>query len=99
MYEESLHVQRNRRLLSSPWFDASQRPRISLYWWTAARYWVQTDNAYVTGNLVPVTAQATGIVTQVLFEETQFVNRGDVMIRLDEHEAYAALGQARGPAG
>src|SRR4029079_10774331 len=71
----------------------------AVYWWTSARHWVQTDNAYVTGNLVPVTAQATRIVTHVLFEETQFVNRGDIMIRLDEHEASAALGQARGRLG
>jgi membrane fusion protein (multidrug efflux system) len=68
-------------------------------WWTHDRFWVSTDNAYVTGNLVPVAAQATGIITQVLAEETQFVNRGDLMIRLDEHLAYAALGRARGHLG
>ena len=99
MYEESLQVQRNRRLLIVVVVLCLAAAAYLTYWWTAARYWVQTDNAYVTGNLVPVTAQATGIVTQVLFEETQFVNRGDVMIRLDEHEAYAALGQARGRLG
>ncbi|MGB3396472.1 MAG: HlyD family secretion protein [Nitrospira sp.] len=48
---------------------------------------------------MPVAAQASGIVTQVLAEETQFVNRGDLMIRLDEHQAYAALGRARGRLG
>ena len=63
------------------------------------RFWVSTDNAYVTGNLVPVAAQASGIITQVLAEETQFVNRGDLMIRLDENLAYAALGRARGRLG
>jgi membrane fusion protein (multidrug efflux system) len=69
------------------------------YWVTYDRFWVSTDNAYVTGNLVPVAAQASGIITQVLAEETQFVNRGDLMIRLDEHLAYAALGRARGRLG
>ena len=69
------------------------------HWWTYDRFWISTDNAYVTGNLVPVAAQASGIVTQVLAEETQFVNRGDLMIRLDEHQAYAALGRARGRLG
>ncbi|MDR4472472.1 MAG: hypothetical protein MRJ92_07425 [Nitrospira sp.] len=39
------------------------------YWWSYDRF-VRTDNAYVTGNLVPVAAQASGIVTQVLAEET-----------------------------
>jgi membrane fusion protein (multidrug efflux system) len=69
------------------------------YWVSYDRFWVSTDNAYVTGNLVPVAAQASGIITHVLFEETQFVNRGDLMIRLDENLAYAALGRARGRLG
>ncbi|HEX6949456.1 MAG TPA: efflux RND transporter periplasmic adaptor subunit [Nitrospira sp.] len=99
MYDESLHTQRNRRLLIVAMALMFAAAMYAVYWWTSARYWVQTDNAYVTGNLVPVTAQATGIVTHVLFEETQFVNRGDIMIRLDEHEASAALGQARGRLG
>ncbi|ALA59625.1 HlyD family secretion protein [Nitrospira moscoviensis] len=99
LYEESLHAQRNRRLLLVALVLALAGLAYGVYWWTTARYWIQTDNAYVTGNLVPVAAQASGIITQVLFEETQFVNRGDVMIRLDEHEAYAALGRARGRLG
>ncbi|MGC3974229.1 MAG: HlyD family efflux transporter periplasmic adaptor subunit [Nitrospira sp.] len=70
-----------------------------MYWYTHDRFWVRTDNAYVTGNLVPVAAQASGIITQVLAEETQFVNRGDLLVRLDEHQAYAALGRARGRLG
>ena len=97
--EESIHTQRNRRLLLVTGVLLLSMAAYGLYWWTSARFWVQTDNAYVTGNLVPVAAQATGIITQVLFEETQFVNRGDVMIRLDEHEAYAELGRARGRLG
>jgi membrane fusion protein (multidrug efflux system) len=99
LYDESLHAQRNRRLLIVAIVLMLGALVYGMYWWTSARFWVQTDNAYVTGNLVPVTAQATGIITHVLFEETQFVNRGDIVIRLDEHEAYAALGQARGRLG
>lgn len=94
-----LYVQRTRRL----WIVALVLSLAGLgyggYWWMSARHWVQTDNAYVTGNLVPVTAQAGGIITQVLFEETQFVNRGEVLVRLDANEATAALGQARGRLG
>ena len=69
------------------------------YWWSYDRFYVRTDNAYVTGNLVPIVAQASGIVTQVLAEETQFVNKGDLLVRLDEHQAYAALGRAKGHLG
>jgi membrane fusion protein (multidrug efflux system) len=69
------------------------------YWWSYDRFYVRTDNAYVTGNFISVAAQASGIVTQVLAEETQFVNKGDLVIRLDEHQASAALGRARGHLG
>src|ERR1700720_1143782 len=65
-------------------------------WGTSDRFWVTTDNAFVTGNLIPVYADATGIVAQVYFEETQHVNRGDLLIRLDAQRAAAALGQAQG---
>lgn len=99
MDDASLRRQRNRRRLAVTAAFVLTGAAYGVYWWTVLRYWVQTDNAYVTGNLVPVAAQATGIITQVLFEETQFVNRGDVLIRLDEHEAYAALGRARGRLG
>jgi len=95
----SLRRQRNRRLLAVTAALILAGASYGFYWWTVSSHWVQTDNAYVTGNLVPVAAQATGIITQVLFEETQFVNRGDVLVRLDEHEAYASLGRARGRLG
>ncbi len=61
---------------------------------TYDRNWVVTDNAFVTGNIIPVQSDATGVVAQVLAEETQLVNRGDVLVRLDAQRARAALGQA-----
>jgi membrane fusion protein (multidrug efflux system) len=65
-------------------------------WWFSGRYWVTTDNAFVTGNLIPVYSDATGFVTQVYFEETEFVNKGDLLLRLDAQRALAAIGQAEG---
>ncbi|MGB6177541.1 MAG: HlyD family secretion protein, partial [Methylocella sp.] len=40
-----------------------------------------------------------GIVVQVLYEETQNVKKGDLLIRLDAQRARAALGQAEGELG
>lgn len=99
IHPKALRARRNRRLLVVALLLLIATIGYLEYWWTYDRFWVRTDNAYVTGNLVPVAAQASGIVTQVLAEETQFVNRGDLMIRLDEHQAYAALGRARGRLG
>ncbi|MGA7385124.1 MAG: HlyD family secretion protein [Methylocella sp.] len=68
-------------------------------WWLHGRFWVVTDNAYVTGNLIPVYADATGIVAQVLYEETEYVKKDDLLIRLDAQRAAAALDQAEGELG
>ena len=99
IHRKAIRVRRNRRLLIVTLLVLIAAIGYLVYWWTYDRFWIRTDNAYVTGNLVPVAAQASGIITQVLVEETQFVNSGDLMIRLDEHQAYAALGRARGRLG
>jgi membrane fusion protein, multidrug efflux system len=65
-----------------------------LKWRTVDRYVVQTDNAFVTGNLIPVFSDATGVVTRVLFEETQDVKLGDLVMQLDAQRAGAGLAQA-----
>ena len=66
---------------------------------TYDRDWVTTDNAFVSGNIMPVQADATGVVSQVLAEETQLVKKGDVLVRLDAQRARAALGQAEAELG
>lgn len=99
LHPKVIRARRNRRLLLVAALVLVAASGYLAYWARYERFWVRTDNAYVTGNLIPVAAQASGIVTQVLAEETQFVNRGDVLIRLDEHQAYAALGRARGRLG
>ncbi len=68
-------------------------------WRAYDRFWVTTDNAFVTGNLIPIYADATGMVAQVYYEETEHVNKRDLLIRLDAQRAAAALGQARGELG
>jgi membrane fusion protein, multidrug efflux system len=68
-------------------------------WWLYDRFRVVTDNAFVTGNLIPVYADATGIVAQLYYEETEDVKKGDLLIRLDGQRAAAALGQAEGELG
>lgn len=69
------------------------------YWWEVGQSWIETHNAFVAGNLVPITAQVSGIITNVLAEETQYVNKEDIVITLDANEAAATLGQARGHLG
>ena len=57
-------------------------------------YWVlvlakreQTDDAYVNGNKVVISAQISGTVIAVLADDTQLVKAGQVLVRLDPVDA------------
>jgi membrane fusion protein (multidrug efflux system) len=63
-------------------------------WNTHDRFYVTTDNAFVVGNIIPVQADATGVVVEVLVEESNKVKAGDLLVRLDEQRAKAALDQS-----
>jgi membrane fusion protein (multidrug efflux system) len=63
-----------------------------------AAYWVlvlsqreQTDDAYVNGNRVVISAQIPGTVIAVLADDTQLVKAGQVLVRLDPTDAETAL--------
>jgi membrane fusion protein (multidrug efflux system) len=68
-------------------------------WLTYDRDLITTDNAFITGNIIPVMADATGVVASVNVEETQLVKKGDVLVRLDAQRARATLGQAEAELG
>jgi membrane fusion protein (multidrug efflux system) len=66
-----------------------------------AAYWVlvlekreKTDDAYVNGNRVVISAQIAGTVIAVLADDTQLVNAGQVLARLDPIDAQTALSRA-----
>ena len=64
------------------------------YWGTVGRFHVATDDAYVAGNAVPLTAEASGTVTAILADETSEVHQGQVLVRLDDSDARVALQKA-----
>jgi membrane fusion protein (multidrug efflux system) len=51
--------------------------------WYRSHYYVETDNAYVTGHVHPVSARIAGVVTRVLVEDNQLVKAGDTIAELD----------------
>jgi membrane fusion protein (multidrug efflux system) len=65
------------------------------YEYLVGRYHASTDDAYVNGNLVRLTPQVSGIVVAINADETQFVERGQLLIQLDPHDNELALAQAR----
>lgn len=65
-----------------------------LYWWSNTRHFVVTNDAYVTGNLIPLKAQTSGTVVNVRVDNTQYVHQGDVLVELDGLQTKIALEQA-----
>jgi membrane fusion protein (multidrug efflux system) len=64
------------------------------YWALVARYKVDTDNAYVQGNVVQVTPQVGGTVIAIDADDTDAVKAGQMLVRLDPVDARVALDQA-----
>src|SRR5260370_3324276 len=72
--------------------------------WTA--YWVlvlskreRTDDAYVNGNKVVISAQVPGTVIAVLADDTQLVKAGQVLVRLDPVDAETGLARSASALG
>jgi membrane fusion protein (multidrug efflux system) len=51
-------------------------------WYRSANF-VETENAYVTGHVHPVSSRIPGVVGKVLFDDNQIVKAGDVLAELD----------------
>jgi membrane fusion protein (multidrug efflux system) len=71
-----------------------------------AAYWVlvldkreKTDDAYINGNRVVISAQVSGTVVAVLADDTQLVNAGQVLVKLDPTDAQTALSRAASALG
>ena len=65
-----------------------------LFWYFVLSKRERTDDAYVNGNKVVVSAQVAGTVVAVLADDTQLVKAGQVLVRLDPADADANLSRA-----
>ena len=66
----------------------------AVWWQLAGRWHENTDNAYVAGHVVQVTPQVAGTVVAIGADDTDRVQAGQVLVRLDPADAQVALGQA-----
>jgi membrane fusion protein (multidrug efflux system) len=69
------------------------------YYFLDARYHVDTDDAYVNGNVVQITPQITGTVIGVNADNTQIVKKGEPIVQIDPADARIALQQAEANLG
>ena len=69
------------------------------YDWLVLSHFESTDNAYVQGNVIQITPQVGGTVTAILADETDRVQAGEPLVKLDPQDTRIALVQAEAALG
>ena len=70
-----------------------------LFWLLVLSKRERTDDAYVNGNKVVISAQVSGTVIAVLTDDTQLVKTGQVLVRLDPVDAQTGLARSASALG
>ncbi len=66
-----------------------------LYWFLYARYFEGTDDAYVSGDVVSITSREPATVLALHADNTQSVQRGQVLVELDPAKANVTMASAQ----
>ena len=69
------------------------------YWFLVARHYQSTDDAYVSGDVVQITAEVPGTVIDLRVDDTQSVQRDQPLLQLDPADAKVAMGNAEANLG
>ena len=65
------------------------------YWFVYISHYETTDNAYVSGNIIPVTSQVSGTVIKVNVNDTAYIKEGTPLVLLDPTDRGIALEKAK----
>lgn len=65
-------------------------------WWTAGRFMVSTDNAYVRADIATISPRVTGYIVNVGVRDNQRVAKGDVLATLDDRDYRMRVARAEG---
>lgn len=68
---------------------------VVVYHFMVGRFYVKTKDAYVNGDLIRLTPQVSGTVTEITSDQTQFVHQGELLVRLDPHDTDVSLARAK----
>ncbi len=66
----------------------------AVYWLAYARHFEDTDDAYVASDVIQISSEVPGTVLSVNVDDTQSVQRGQVLVQLDPADAKVALDAA-----
>ncbi|RNM06338.1 efflux RND transporter periplasmic adaptor subunit [Dickeya undicola] len=64
------------------------------YYQLYLRFYETTDNAYVSGNLITLTPQVGGTVTQISVDDGDYVEKGQLLVQLSPSDTLIALQQS-----
>ena len=64
-------------------------------YWTAGRFLVSTDDAYVQADFTAIAPKVSGYIAQVLVRDNERVKQGQTLARIDDRDFRTALAQAR----
>ncbi|NYT63948.1 HlyD family efflux transporter periplasmic adaptor subunit [Alcaligenaceae bacterium] len=92
--DKNMAVKRKRWLITATLVFLTIGAAYTVWWLFFAANYETTDDAYVHGNLVQVTAQIPGTVVAIHADDTQHVGKGTLLVQLDPADADVALMQA-----
>ena len=69
------------------------------YWWWSSLRHVATDDAYVEGSIVVISAKVAGHVAELLTDDNRAVKAGDLLLRIDPRDYAARRDQAKAAVG
>ena len=64
-------------------------------WWLTSGGSESTSNAYVKRDIVSISSEVSGVISQVLVDENQHVRAGDILVRIDPQPTEVQLSQAQ----
>lgn len=68
---------------------------ISMYWWFYGRHIETTDNAYVQADITQISSQLSARIHQVHIEDNQFVEKGTLLIELEDKDFVYQIGKIK----
>ena len=68
-------------------------------WWTVGRFIESTDDAYVGGDVTPISPHVAGFVAQILVADNDYVRAGQLLVWLDDRDFRAAVERAMAVVG
>src|SRR6056300_750752 len=65
------------------------------YWWLTGRYIETTDNAYIRGDITPISTKVSGYVESVMVADNKVVRAGEPLVRIQDMEFKVRMERGR----